>query len=175
MTPHLDKKGIPVSEYPSSAIEHADITLARRNRDELDILRTLAQLARAQDDLDREAYLQCFTDTVLLTQSAVIEDWQPREIPATELVDLYFAEMKKYDGGQHMVFNHLIDVDGDEATCQADLHAMAIRSENGLTRTSLLAGRYDLGLRRVDGRWLIHRRAVTTRFHTELSGQGGQA
>ncbi|MEO3781178.1 nuclear transport factor 2 family protein [Micromonospora sp. B11E3] len=155
---------------PSGATGAADLVLLRRTRDELDVLKTLSRLARAQDDRDREAYVSCFTDTVLLTRSAVLEGWQPKEIPAAELADLYFAELKKYDAGQHMVFNHLIDVDGDEATCEADLHAVAVRTEDGRARTTFLAGRYDLRLRRVDGRWLIHQRAVTVRFQGEYPG-----
>ncbi|MFG1955738.1 nuclear transport factor 2 family protein [Micromonospora sp. NPDC048830] len=157
---------------PSDATGAADLVQLRRTRDELDILKTLSRLARAQDDRDREAYVSCFTDTVLLTRSAVLEGWQPKEIPAAELADLYFAELKKYDAGQHMVFNHLIDIDGDEATCEADLHAVAVRTEDGRARTTFLAGRYDLRLRRVDGRWLIHQRAVTVRFQGEYEYPG---
>lgn len=144
-----------------------DPAVTDRMIDQLDIMRTLSTLAQAQDDLDREAYLSCFTETVLLTQAAVFDDWEPTELPASELADKYFAELEKYDSGQHLVANHLINVDGDEATCRADLYATAVRTEGGHTRNAFVGGRYNLKLRRVDGRWLIFERGVKTRLQGE--------
>ncbi|WP_186382441.1 nuclear transport factor 2 family protein [Amycolatopsis rhizosphaerae] len=134
-------------------------SVLRRVADELDIRRTLARLSRAQDDGDREAYKTCFTDRVLLTKSVVIPDWQPRELSVDELADLYFAEVGKLKFAHHLVSNHIIDIDGDEATCLADLYCVFAEDGDGL-RSSSLGGRYDLKLRRVDGEWLISERSI---------------
>ena len=138
-----------------------DQSLLQQVSDELGIRRTLARLSRAQDDADREAYKTCFTDRVLLTKSVVIPDWQPREVTVDELADLYFAEMDKFVFGHHLVSNHVINVDGDEAVCVADLYCVSGEKDGEAIRSTSLGGRYDLKLRRVNGEWRISERAIT--------------
>ncbi|MFJ8749965.1 nuclear transport factor 2 family protein [Streptomyces sp. NPDC102441] len=135
-------------------------TLLQRVADELAVRRTLARLSRAQDDEDRQAYKTCFTSKVRLTRSVVIPDWQPRELAVDELADLYFEQIGKYTFGHHLVTNHIIDVDGDEATCLADLYCVWAERNDPEGRSSSLGGRYDLKLRRVDGEWLISERSI---------------
>lgn len=147
--------------------EHQVDSMAQQVWDELSIMRTVARLAQAQDNMDREAYRSCFTDTVLLTQAVLLEYWQPKRIAVEDLADMYFAQMQKYDSGHHLVVNHVIDVTGDDATCVADLYAVALLTENGETKTSFMGGRYHLKLLRLDGRWLISERAVTVRYRGE--------
>lgn len=135
-------------------------TLLQKVADELGVRRTLARLSRAQDDEDREAYKTCFTDKVLLTESVVIPDWQPRELPVDELADLYFEQMSRYSFGHHLVTNHIIDVNGDEATCLADLWCVYAHRDDPDGRSESLGARYDLKLRRIDGEWLISERSI---------------
>lgn len=137
-----------------------DQTQLQQVADELAIRRTLARLSRAQDDPDREAYKTCFTDTVLLTESVVIPNWEPREVPVAELAELYFEQVDKYVFGHHIVTNHIIDIDGDNATCLADLWCVWSERDDPDGRSKSLGGRYDLGLRRVDGQWLISKRSI---------------
>jgi hypothetical protein len=59
--------------------------LLQRVADELAIRRTIARLAHAQDDRDRDAYKTCFTDRVMLTEAVIIPDWQPKEVSVDEL------------------------------------------------------------------------------------------
>ncbi|MTD54636.1 nuclear transport factor 2 family protein [Amycolatopsis pithecellobii] len=134
--------------------------LVQRVADELGIRRTLARLSRAQDTVDREAYKTCFTERVLLAATVVIPDWEPREVSVDELADRYFAEMDKYIFGQHFVTNHIIDVDGDEATCTADLWCVSALRDGADPRVTGLGGRYDLKLRRVGGEWRICERSI---------------
>jgi hypothetical protein len=140
--------------------------LTQRVWDELCIMRRLATLARAQDDMDRETYKSCFTDRVLLTEAVLFPDWEPREIPIEELADMYFSAVEKRpcDGRQHMVFNHVIDVRGDEAVCEADLHAINVIVDGERTQSSALGGRYRLKLRRENDTWLICERAIRERY-----------
>lgn len=141
-----------------------DADLLIRVSDELAIVRTLSRLAQAQDDLDRDAYLSCFTDTVLLVEAAVFEGWKPTELAAGELADQYFDELRRFDAGQHLVTNHVIDVVGDEATCSADLYAVAVLLEDGDQLTSSLGARYFLRLRRSGNSWRIFERSVRVRW-----------
>ena len=138
-----------------------DDTLVQRVADELGIRRTLARLSRAQDDVDREAYLTCFADRVMLRSTVVIPDWEPREVPVDELADRYFAEVDKFVFAHHVVTNHVIDVAGDEATCMADLWCVSATREGDEVRSTGLGGRYDLKLRRVGEDWRIYDRSIT--------------
>ena len=142
-------------------------TMAQRAWDELSIMKVISKLAHAQDNLDREAYRNCFTDKVMLTESVMFPGWKPKEIPVEELMENYFAGLEKFDAGHHMVFNHIIEVDGDEATCVADLYGVAVFIEDNESKTSCLGGRYFLRLRRQQGEWRIYERAVTVRYRGE--------
>lgn len=152
-----------MTETPSS-----DETMARRALDELAIMRTLSQVARAQDDLDPAAFRACFTDRVFLPATTMTDDWEPKEVSADELTRMVFERLRQANkgdhAGHHMIFNHLIDIDGDAATCDADMHALAVREEGGTASTAMAGGRYLMRLIRQDGRWLIRERTVKLRY-----------
>ena len=137
-------------------------SLLQRVADELAIRKTVARLARAQDDRDREAYKSCFTDRVMLTEAVIVPDWQPREITVDELADLYFAAATTSGFGHHMVFNQVIDIDGDTATCVADLFSIRGQGDGG--RWIMGGGRYALTFRRVGEDWRICERAIRVRY-----------
>jgi hypothetical protein len=134
--------------------------MAQRACDELAIMNLLARLARAQDDLDLAAYKRCFADRVLLTAAAAVPDWSPKEIPVEELAEMIFATISRYDAGHHMICNPIIDVDGDEASCLADFHAVATLIEDGQTASAFAGGRYVVRLRRQRGDWVIFERSA---------------
>ena len=140
------------------------LALVQQVADELAIRRTLSRLAQAQDDRDRDKYKTCFTDKIMLTEAAVIPDWTPQEVSVDQLAELYFAEIDKLDFGHHLVVNHVITIDGDQATCDADLFAVAAQSEGEDRKTSMAGGRYALKLKRVGDEWRIYERAVRMRY-----------
>ena len=140
------------------------VTMAQRAWDEVAIIRTLSQVAHAQDDLDYAAYRSCFTDKVQLTAAITIPNWQGGEIDAHDLAMQYFDQTARFDAVHHMVFNHLIRLDGDEATCVADLYAVSVLIENGEARSFALGGRYFLRLRRLEDGWKIFERSITPRY-----------
>lgn len=144
--------------------EKDSAALAQRAWDEIAIINTVSRVAHAQDNFDREGYLGCFADKVLLTDSVVFPNWKSRELAATELLDMYFETMSGYDGAHHIVSNHLIDVDGDEATCIADLYCPCWMIEDGAQTDFTIGGRYFLRLRRIDGEWRIYERSIKTRY-----------
>jgi hypothetical protein len=146
----------------STDIASQALALAQRAADDLAIRKTLARLARAQDDRDRDSYKTCFTERVMLKEAVVVPDWQPREVSVDELTEMYFAAVDQVEFGHHMVFNHVIDIDGDEATCLADLFSIRAGSDGG--EPTMGGGRYSLRLRRVDDEWLICERSIKLRY-----------
>jgi uncharacterized protein (TIGR02246 family) len=63
----------------------------------------------------------------------------------------------QFTATHHWSTNPVIDVDGDEATAETDVHAVAQGPDGGWTQT---AATYRDVLRRVDGRWLMVRRST---------------
>ena len=142
--------------------------MARRAWDEVSITRTLARVARAQDDLDEEAYCRCFTEKVLLTTAVMFPDWQPKEITARELARMTIEALSKRDAVHHLVTSPIIEVDGDVARCEADLFAVSLRTEAGKSIATMMGGRYKLRLIRENGEWLICERGITARYQFDV-------
>ena len=131
--------------------------------DEMAIRSLLAQLAHAQDDGDRSAIRACFTESVLLTSAANVENWTPKEISVDELVERLLGQLNADSFTNHVVVNHIIHVDGDEATCSADLLLMSgRRGDDG--QPSIRGGRYTMALRREEGEWKIFERGLRMRY-----------
>lgn len=138
--------------------------MAQRAWDEISIVRTISRVAQAQDDLDYAGYCSCFTDTVLLSSAVIIPNWTGGEISAGELALKTFDSLSRFDVVHHMVFNHLVEVEGDAATCVADLHALSILIDDSVPHTFTIGGRYFLRLRRERAEWRIWERSVTSRY-----------
>ena len=142
--------------------------LAQRAWDEVSIVRTLSRVARAQDDLDPAAFRACFADKVLLTATVMFGDWEPKEISADEFTRMTFERLGQSGGGKraghHMIFNHLIEVDGDSATCDADMYALSVREDDNGASSAAAGGRYKMRLVRRGGAWLICERSVKLRY-----------
>jgi SnoaL-like domain len=138
--------------------------IAQRAFDEIAIMRTVSKVARAQDSLDELAYRRCFTEKVLLTTAVMFPNWTPKEVSSQELAKMTIEALSKYDSVHHMVFNHLIDVQGDTATCEADLYAVSVGTTAGETVATTIGGRYALRLVREKGEWLICERGITARY-----------
>lgn len=126
--------------------------------DQLAIMRTASRLAQAQDDGDQQNYRSLFTDSVELTASPLLGS--AGTISAGELAERYFAAMSNYDGSQHNVFNHVIDLRDDEADC----YAVMKRTDAEGGGTSAVRARYKLRLVRSGADWLISARDVSIPF-----------
>lgn len=62
------------------------------------------------------------------------------------LVRFTLEALAKYDASHHMVFNHIIEVDGTHALCLADVNMMHMLHDDGATRSCLVGSRYRLKL-----------------------------
>lgn len=108
-----------------------------------------------------------FTDDGAYIQRR-LQDTTVKEIRGRAEIDAHYVERPGGAGAaMPMIHNHLIEIDGDEATaiCSIELRV----SDNG---TSMIAsGYYQDRLRRERGRWLFVERSVTF-FHWVPMQQG---
>lgn len=138
--------------------------------DRAEIIELVSRVARAQDDLDPVAYRNCFTEMVWLEAAVMIPDWKPGEIAAYELTRITFATLAQAKSVSHLVTNHIVETNGDEGHCAADLLAVTIGERDGETVTAFMGGRYDMRLRRTADGWRIREREVVIRYRIEVPG-----
>jgi hypothetical protein len=132
--------------------------------DELAIKKLLSSLAQAQDDRDFDAYVKCFAETILIDQP-MISGWKPVRMSSKEWARIGLARLALFDATHHRLFNHVIDIDGDDARCVVDLSAIHLLTVDGVKKDWSVGGRYHIRLRRQsNGAWLITERALVVRY-----------
>jgi ketosteroid isomerase-like protein len=121
--------------------------------DRADIIDLFSRYAAAIDQRDASRYRSCFTDEVdIETSGTHIEAG-----PAEEWVELALRAVGVFEGTQHVITNHLITLDGDEADCIATLQAQHWNAD----ATVVVGGRYTARLRRTGSEWRIARLEMT--------------
>lgn len=124
----------------------------------------LGRVSRAQDELDFEGYRACLTDKVFLEKAVLVPNWTPGLIESERLVSFTLEGLAKYDATHHMVFNHIIEAEGGNARCLADVNTMHMLHEDGATRWCLVGGRYAMSLTLQARGWLISERSMMERY-----------
>ncbi len=76
------------------------------------------------------------------------------------IIDAIATALTPLDGSQHLVGSHVVDVDGDTATCRCYLHGQHIRHDVGGDPHFIVALTYDDELVRTADGWRIARRAL---------------
>ncbi len=124
--------------------------------DRAEIADLVAGLAHAQDDRDWNAFRQLFADRVLLNLSGHLAD-APVDMSAEELATMASATLDGFDATHHATSNVAITFDNDDARCR--VHVIAyhhVPAAPGVVDFCTMRGSWQLGLRKIDGRWRIH-------------------
>ena len=65
------------------------------------------------------------------------------------------------DFSHHMVTNHVVELEGDEATCKCYFQAQHVRNYTPGGVNFIIAGKYEDELTRINGEWKISSRVLT--------------
>ena len=117
------------------------------------------------DMRDWEAYRSCFTDQLEVDFTS-FSGGEPRTLTGDEWVAGVRAGLSGFAATQHISTNHVITLDGDEATCvsymQAQHYLPNEKGDNALT----LGGYYTNTLVRTGDGWRIRRCRLTVTWTT---------
>ncbi len=129
------------------------------------IIDTVNRMAMSADNRDWEACRATFTDTVAVDYTS-LAGGNPATIPADALMDSWKGLLPGFTATQHLLGSHIVDVDGDKATCEAHFQATHVLDDETWT----LGGKYDYQLELQGDTWKIA--AITM---TALWSVGDQA
>jgi hypothetical protein len=129
--------------------------------DRMAVADVVAGLAHAQDDHDWAALRRLFADEVLLDLSTHHFGRPPTTMAADDLVELARGALAGFDCTHHAASNLVVQLSGDEAECRTHVVAYHhVPAEPGVVDHCTMRGYWQLGLRKIGGRWLITRWAV---------------
>ncbi len=77
------------------------------------------------------------------------------------IVDKCKKSLTPLDASHHMVSNHVVAIDGDNATCMCYFQAQHVRESASGGSNFIIAGTYEDELLRVNGNWKITSRVLT--------------
>ncbi|WP_433271353.1 nuclear transport factor 2 family protein [Actinosynnema sp. CS-041913] len=126
--------------------------------DRVAVADVVARLAHAQDDRDWDALRRLLADQVHLDLSGQ-SGATPVDLTAEELVDQARSVLEGFASVHHATSPPLIEIDGGQATCRTHVVAYHHVPTEGVDFCTM-RGRWELGLHRSHGRWLVHRWAV---------------
>jgi len=116
--------------------------------DRNEIIDVMSRYATGIDQRDPALYRSCFTDE--LERDMFAQGFEQGS--ADSWVETAMNAVSPFQTTQHIITNHTIEIDGDEATCVAYLQAQHWNPENFL----LVGGYYTDKLRRTPEGWRIH-------------------
>jgi ketosteroid isomerase-like protein len=155
-----------------------------RTRDALQARLEIAQLTSSMgllvDARDWPGLEGLFTDPVEVDYTS-LNGGEPQTLSRAELIGGWRAVLEHLDATQHLIAGHLIALDGDEATCAANVQGTHVLANHTGGPLWTVAGRYDFGLKRTDRGWRISALTLTVQWATgnqrimELAASRGSA
>jgi hypothetical protein len=122
--------------------------------DRLAILELVGSLALRLDAFDWDALERLFTDPVHLDRTSLFGG-EPETMSPAELVAGYRGTLGNLDTVHHLITSHVISLDGDEATCAANMQGTHVLANLSGGPIWTVGGRHDYQLKRTPDGWRI--------------------
>lgn len=120
------------------------------------IVETITRLFWHTDHHDWDDVKAVFADSVRLDYTS-LQGGEPAELAPGDIVAGWSAHFATLDAHQHLVANHLVDINGDAANVTAQFLATHQTGEDVWT----LGGDYHFDLQRAEGQWRISSMTMT--------------
>lgn len=123
--------------------------------DRAKIIETVNSYGMSVDTRNFDWFRSLFTDTVEVDYTAMLGG-KPYTVAADELTKKWKALLTSFESTQHIIANHVVNIEGDMAMTRAHFqaHHILINRKGGTSWT--VAGYYIHKLKRTDAGWRIN-------------------
>jgi ketosteroid isomerase-like protein len=122
--------------------------------DRLAIIELINRLVLLLDARDWKALEHLFTDTVYNDRTS-LTGGEPETLGVAEFVGGWRSLMEHLDAVHHLVTCHVINLDGDQATCAANMQGTHVLANHSGGPIWQVGGRHDYQLTRTSDGWRI--------------------
>jgi SnoaL-like protein len=133
--------------------------------DRLAILELIGNLALLLDARDWNGLQGVFTDSVYYDRTSLFGG-EPGTLTRAELIDGYRQALGNLDAVHHLITCHVINLDGDQATCAANMQGTHVLANTSGGPIWTVGGRHDYQLKRTPDGWKIAGLTFTVQWAT---------
>ena len=133
--------------------------------DRLAILELIGNLALLLDARDWDALEQVWADQVVYDRTSLFGG-EPETLTPAEVVAGYQAALGGLDALHHLITGHVISIDGDKATCAANMQGTHVLANPSGDDMWTVGGRHDYELERTADGWRIAGLKFTVQWAT---------
>ena len=133
--------------------------------DRLAILELIGRLALLLDARDWNGLEQLFTDTVYNDRTS-LTGGEPVTLGAAEFVEGWRQTLQNLDAAHHLITGHVMSLDGDQATCAANMQGTHVLANASGGPIWTVGGRHDYQLKRTSDGWRISGLTFTIQWAT---------
>ena len=133
--------------------------------DRLAIIELIGRLSLAIDAKDWDAMGQLLTETVYHDRTS-LTGGEPYTAPVAQFVEGWRQTLQAMDAVHHQITNHVISLDGDQATCAANMQGTHVLANASGGPIWTVGGRHDYQLKRTPGGWRIAGLTFTLQWAT---------
>jgi SnoaL-like domain len=138
---------------------------ATQTEDRLAILELIGRLVLVLDARDWDELGNLFTDTVYSDRTSLLGG-DPVTASRAEFVAGWQQTMQNLDAVHHLVTSHVITLDGDRATCAANMQGTHVYTNHSGGPILNVGGRHDYQLQRTPDGWRIAGLTFTIQWAT---------
>jgi 3-phenylpropionate/cinnamic acid dioxygenase small subunit len=133
--------------------------------DRMEIIDTINRYATSVDTRDWDLFLTCYTDE-MNADMVSIGFHEPIDMRAEDFLEIIKQAVDPYESTQHLISNHVIHINGDNATCVCYLQAQHFRQDEDGAHALLIGGYYANSLVRTPEGWRINKYKVVKTWMT---------
>lgn len=133
--------------------------------DRLAIVELIGRLSLTIDAKDWDAMGQLFTDTVYHDRTS-LTGGEPYTAPVALFVEGWRQTLQAMDAIHHQITNHVVRLDGDQATCTANMMGTHVLANASGGPMWTVGGRHDYQLTRTSEGWRIAGLTFTLQWAT---------
>jgi ketosteroid isomerase-like protein len=139
--------------------------ITTETEDRLAILELIGNLALLLDARDWKALEGLFTDPVYNDRTSLFGG-EPQTLGRAEFVDGWRQTLQNLDAVHHLITCHVINLDGDRATCAANMQGTHVLANSSGGPMWTVGGRHDYQLTRTADGWKIAGLTFTIQWAT---------